>query len=99
MPRNGPRALISVSTDPRIQDEMTADARDLLAKALNLPDRERLELATELIASVDGPPDNDWDALWLAELDRRVQRAHETGQRGDDWTTVRARILARLTRS
>ncbi|MBI2900284.1 MAG: addiction module protein [Planctomycetes bacterium] len=78
---------------------MTADAKKILAKALALSDKERLELATELIASVDGPPDGDWDALWLAELDRRVQRAREIGQGGGDWTTVRARILARLTRS
>jgi hypothetical protein len=30
-----------------------------------LPEDERLELASEIIASVDVPRDADWDAAWL----------------------------------
>ena len=37
-------------------------ARKLLQDVLALPEQERLELATEIIASVDGPRDADWDA-------------------------------------
>ncbi|MBW2526305.1 MAG: addiction module protein, partial [Deltaproteobacteria bacterium] len=51
---------------------MTNTARKLLDDVLLLPEDERLELASEIIASVDGPPDANWEQAWLAELDRRV---------------------------
>ena len=75
---------------------MTRASREILDRALALPEEERLDVATELIASVDGPPDADWDASWLAELDRRAQAARERGEPASEWTEVRARILARL---
>jgi len=75
---------------------MTRAARDLLAEALKLPDQERLDLASELIASVDGPPDADWEVAWLAELDRREKAASERGEPLAEWREVRARILKKL---
>ena len=59
---------------------MTGSARKLLQDVLALPEDERLELASEIIASVDGPPDADWDAAWLSELDRRVEAAKARGE-------------------
>ena len=47
---------------------MSDAARKILQDVLALPEDERLELASEIIASVDGPRDADWDAAWLAEL-------------------------------
>ncbi len=55
-----------------------------------------LELASEILASVDGPTDTDWDAAWLAELDRRTEAAQKTGESGAGWSEARARILKRL---
>jgi len=52
------------------QQAMTNTARKLLDDVLLLPEDERRELASEIIASVDGPPDADWEQAWLAELDR-----------------------------
>ena len=78
---------------------MTRAAKQILDEALNLPDEERLDLATELIASVDGPPDGDWEAAWVAELDRRAQAARDRGQPASEWDEVRARILAGLGRA
>ena len=75
---------------------MTRAARDLLGNALALPEDERLELAAELLASVDGPADPDWDAAWLAELD--VRAAATGDSKGQDWSQVRSRILERLQR-
>ena len=57
---------------------------------------ERLELAYEI---VDGPCDADWDAAWLAELDRRAVAAQHRGDNNADWNDVRARILERLGRA
>ena len=77
---------------------MTRSARRLLQDVLALPEDERLELASEVIASVDGPPDADWEGAWLAELDRRVEAANARGDVSLDWTDARARILERLGR-
>ncbi len=78
---------------------MTSAARRLLADVLALPEAERLELASEIIASVDGPPDEDWESTWTAELDRRVAAARQRGEPASEWREVRARILQRLARS
>jgi putative addiction module component (TIGR02574 family) len=78
--------------------DMSDAARKLLDEALTLPEQERLELASEIIASVDGPQDGDWEQAWLAELDRRTQAAKARGQTGCDWSEARARILERLAR-
>jgi RNA polymerase sigma-70 factor (ECF subfamily) len=67
------------STAMRYTLQMTGSARKLLDEVLALPEAERLEMASEIIASVDGPRDGDWDATWLAELDRRADAAKSRG--------------------
>lgn len=83
----------------RMTKTMSEAARKLLDEVLALPEDERLELASEIIASVDGPRDADWEASWLAELDRRVDRAKARGESGLDWTDARSQILKRLGRA
>jgi putative addiction module component (TIGR02574 family) len=70
-----------------------------LEDVLALPEDERLALASEIIASVDGPRDADWEVAWIAELDRRVEAANARGETAADWTDARARILKRLGRA
>jgi putative addiction module component (TIGR02574 family) len=77
---------------------MTDSARKLLEAVLSLSEDERLEVASQIIASVDGPGDADWDRSWLAELDRRVDSARESGEVGAEWSDARSRILRRLVR-
>ena len=60
---------------------MSDAARKILQDVLTLPEDERLELAS-------GPRDADWDAAWLAELDRRTEAAKDRGESGADWTDV-----------
>ena len=67
-----------------------------MQQALALPEDERVTLATELLASIDGEPDSGWDDLWLAELERRSRAAEQRGTPAPEWSEVRARILARL---
>ena len=76
---------------------MALPAQDLYDAALALSENERLDLAARLLASVDGPADDDWDAAWLTELDRREQAAR-SGEAavGAEWSEVRARVRARL---
>jgi len=75
---------------------MTDAARKLLDDVLALAEEERAHIVTEVIASLDGPPDADWDATWLAELDRRVDAAKQAGESGTDWSEIRAELLADL---
>lgn len=75
---------------------MTNSSRRLLQDALALSESERLELASEILASVDGPKDDDWDSAWLAELDRRVANEKADGSDRSDWSDVRSRILSRI---
>ena len=68
---------------------------ELLADALQLPAEDRLALASELLDSVEGAADAEWDAAWLAELDRRAQAGGDPKQL-EDWATVRERLLNEL---
>jgi putative addiction module component (TIGR02574 family) len=51
---------------------MTQEAQELLRKALALPDKERAELAGNLISSLDATVDPDADAAWQQEVVRRL---------------------------
>jgi putative addiction module component (TIGR02574 family) len=68
----------------------------ILADALSLPARDRLALAAELINSVEGESDDQWDAAWLAELDRRERESSNDPASLEDWESVRAQILREL---
>ena len=52
---------------------MTQEARELLQKALALPENERAELAGNLISSLEATVDQDVDAAWQEV----VRRLHE----------------------
>ena len=75
---------------------MAGTARDLFREALALPETERADLAAELLASLDGLPDADWEESWSAEIDRRVEAARLAGDSGIDWVDARREILAKL---
>ena len=68
----------------------------VLAEALRLPAQDRLAIASELIDSVEECSDAEWDAAWLAELDRRAQDAGANPDKLEDWASVRIRLLNEL---
>ncbi len=49
---------------------MTERAHELLRAVLGLPEEDRVRIATEVLASLDGPPVADWAGAWGAELVR-----------------------------
>lgn len=73
-----------------------SDLAELLEKALELPAAKRLNLASELLESVEGPEDPDWAAAWRAELDRRAAEFERGDVKGEDWATLKARLMAKL---
>ena len=62
---------------------------------LELPEGERLDVVSEVLARLHGEPDPDWEAAWLAELDRRELADAAEPTSDEEWATVRARILNR----
>ena len=72
---------------------MVRSLHQLTQEALKLPAEDRLALATELIDSVDGDGDPEWEEAWLQELAARRARG-SAGAR--PWSEVRKAILERL---
>lgn len=68
----------------------------VLAEALQLPPEERADVAKRLIASLDGPADEDVEAAWLAEVERRLQDVDRGTAKVEPWDAVRERLAARL---
>jgi putative addiction module component (TIGR02574 family) len=75
---------------------VTKAANKVLTEALALTADERMKVAAELLASVDGPADPDWEPAWQAELDRRAAASDASDTPAAEWSEVRARVLGKL---
>jgi len=71
---------------------MTKAAKAVLADALRLGPGERAEVATEVLASLDGPADQDAESAWEQEISRRVQAIETGAVELESWDDVRRRI-------
>lgn len=71
---------------------MNTATKRVVEQALALDERERLEVVSEILASVDGPPDEDWEEAWAEELRRREAGSEPLS----DWAAARARIVAAI---
>ena len=74
---------------------MGTEAQTLLTEALSLSDRDRADLAAELLASLDPPATESQDEieqLWATEIERREARVLSGESRGAPWAEVRSRI-------
>lgn len=71
-------------------------SRTIIDSALKLPREERARVAREIIASLDGPADQDVDAAWLAEVERRLDDVERGAAALVPWDTVRQRVTERL---
>jgi len=76
---------------------VTRAAQDVLREMLELPEGERLDVVSEVLARLHGDPDLEWEAAWLAELDRRELADAAEPTPAEEWSTVRARILNRAS--
>jgi len=77
---------------------MSERARKLLHDAMDLPLSERAQLATDLLASLDGEPDANVEAAWASEIERRAREALANPDDDVAWETVRAELHAAPTR-
>lgn len=58
---------------------MKPDQTSVAEQAVQLPHRERARLALRLIESLDPGQDEDVDALWLDEAERRLHQHDRDG--------------------
>jgi putative addiction module component (TIGR02574 family) len=75
---------------------MTHDTQELLQKALTLPDKERAELAGNLIASLDAIQDPDVDAAWQEEIAHRLHEVQSGQVKTVSWESVHQKGRALL---
>lgn len=72
---------------------MTPQANALLSKALGLSEDDRGEVAARLFDSLDPEAEEDVEAAWSAEIQRRLDEM-ETGKvQPVPWPEARRRIL------
>ncbi|MGA7292275.1 MAG: addiction module protein [Terriglobales bacterium] len=67
---------------------MTHEARQLLQKALTLPENERAELAGNLLPGLDAIQDPDVDVVWQEEIARRLQEVQSSRVKTASWESV-----------
>ncbi|GAA5139370.1 hypothetical protein GCM10023339_80960 [Alloalcanivorax gelatiniphagus] len=79
-----------------MERDMGTDPEALRDAALALSEAERAKLARDLIASLDGPADDDVAEAWDIELCRRINEVESGKAQLLDVEDVLARIRARI---
>ncbi|MGN6182959.1 MAG: addiction module protein [Thermoanaerobaculia bacterium] len=71
---------------------MTHHASELLDQVLNLPERDRAEIATRLLESLDTATQSEIDDAWATEIESRCAAVDDGSMQTSNWDEVRARI-------
>lgn len=79
-------------------DAVSKTGQKVREEALRLELSERAELAADLLASLDGEPDEDVEAAWAAEIERRAARARSGEDSGKPWAEARDRVRDALSK-
>ena len=74
---------------------MKCDAAEILKDALALPTEARAALAGSLLESLDTEVDEDAEAAWASEINRRVAELETAVLRPIPWADVRRRLAQR----
>lgn len=71
---------------------MTPDPVEILKEALRLPPDARAAIAASLLDSLDDAVDEDAEAAWEVEIERRVRELDAGNARALTWAEARRRI-------
>jgi len=71
---------------------MSKAPNEVLADALRLEPDARADVASELLASLDGPVDPDAETAWDAEIERRIEAIEAGTARLEPWSDAKRRI-------
>lgn len=77
---------------------MTDHGNTVLREALALPAEERVQVAAELLASLDEERDEVGEntADWAIEIERRARQVRNDQSSGEDWDTARQHVARQL---
>lgn len=68
------------------------DTEQLLAEVLDLPERDRADVAARILESLEDSHDGDVDEAWARELERRSAAVDSGEVVTSDWNVLRQRI-------
>ena len=74
---------------------MTRAAKDIVKAAIRLPESERVQVVEQLLVSLEAATDEDVDAAWAAEIERRSREIKEGKVRPILWEEVKSRARKR----
>lgn len=75
---------------------MARDVAELFEEASQLTEMDRAELAGRLLESLHGEPDENVEAAWAEEIERRIRQIDSGEVKTIPWEEVRAKLYARL---
>ena len=75
---------------------MNALATQILTAAIGLPDEQREGVALQLVDSLQPADEEAYDAVWEAELQRRITEMDQGKTPGIPWEEVRKKMRAKL---
>jgi putative addiction module component (TIGR02574 family) len=75
---------------------MSRDTAEILKEALALPAEARAALADSLLDSLDAEVDEDAEAAWQLEIQRRLADLDSKAVTPLPWAEVRSRLMATL---
>ncbi len=73
---------------------MTNKAAEVLEARLQLPEDERSDVAARLIESLDTTGDQDIEAAWSAEIQKRIEELRQGKVKPLSWAEARRIIVA-----
>ena len=74
---------------------MKSDSAELLKEALKLPPEARAALANFLLDSLDQEVDENAEAAWQVEIERRLRELDSRSVMAIPWAEARRRIAGR----
>ena len=74
---------------------MMQSAKKILNAALGLPEPDRVKVAEELLATLEGKPQKAVDAAWAEEIERRTGEIEQGKVKPAPWSKVKKSAMQR----
>jgi putative addiction module component (TIGR02574 family) len=75
---------------------MKQATKKILDAALELPDKEKIQVVEELLVGIEGEPDPDAEAAWANEIARRTHEIEQGTVKPVPWLKVKKLAAERL---
>jgi putative addiction module component (TIGR02574 family) len=92
--RTARRHILSAAEKGR-GDGMKQSAKKILNAALDLSEPDRVKVAEELLATLDGKPQKAVDAAWAEEIERRTREIEQGKVKPVPWSTLKKSAMRR----